>query len=234
MHIWKETEMTLPPFAMNRGDGPLSYAQNSSYQRGAVDAAKNIINEEIDTKLDLKQILSPNSTSFNLVDFGCSSGPNTILAVKVILEAIERKLKSINGLNSDQHYPEFHVFFNDQLDNDFKTLFTLLPPTKQFFAATAPGSFYGRLFPKASIHFAYSSCALCWLSKVPGELIEKASPAWNPGRIHYTGAPKQVREAYFAQYKKDVDLFLSSRGEELVSGSLMTLLVPGVPEGHCT
>ncbi|KAK7849230.1 putative s-adenosylmethionine-dependent methyltransferase [Quercus suber] len=56
------------------------------------------------------------------------------------------------------------VFFNDQFSNDFNTLFISLPPNRQYFAAGVPGSFYGRLFPKASLHFIHSSYALQWLS----------------------------------------------------------------------
>ena len=35
-----------------------------------------------------------------------------------------------------------------------------------YFVAGVPGSFYGRLFPRNSLHFAHSSYCLMWLSQV--------------------------------------------------------------------
>lgn len=78
---------------------------------------------------------------------------------------------------------------------------------------------------------AYSSCALCWLSDVPPELSDTTSPAYNGGRIHYTGASAEVAQAYSRQYKKDVKSFLVARSRELAEDGLMALIVPGVPDG---
>ncbi|KAL0409410.1 UNVERIFIED_CONTAM: Farnesoic acid carboxyl-O-methyltransferase, partial [Sesamum radiatum] len=49
------------------------------------------------------------------------------------------------------------VFFNDKVGNDFNTLFSSLPSERLYYATGVPGSFHGRLLPKASLHFAYSS-----------------------------------------------------------------------------
>ncbi|CAI9763568.1 unnamed protein product [Fraxinus pennsylvanica] len=68
-------------------------------------------------------------------------------------------------LSVSHKMPEFQVFFNDRTSNDFNTLFASLPQNKQYYAAGVPGSFYVRHFPKPSLHFAYSSCSLHWLSE---------------------------------------------------------------------
>ncbi|XVF82070.1 hypothetical protein PTKIN_Ptkin16aG0014100 [Pterospermum kingtungense] len=202
--------------AMIGGDGPNSYAQNSVFQRGIIESAKVIINEEITMKLDIQKLSSAISDTFRIADLGCSCGPNTILAIQYITEAIESKFQS-HGLTS----PEFQVFFNDQVGNDFNSLFASLPVDRKYYAAGVPGSFHGRLFPKASLHFVYSSSALHWLSKVP---------AWNKGRIHYTGAPKEVFEAYSDQFAKQVNSFLNARVQELVPGGLIAFVLPSVPD----
>ncbi|XP_011070212.2 probable S-adenosylmethionine-dependent methyltransferase At5g37990 [Sesamum indicum] len=207
---------------MNGGDGPNSYAQNSSYQRGAVDVAKPIIEAEISRKLDVKHRSSP----FRIADFGCSTGHNSFAAMKIITEAIKRKFKT-DGQTS--HIPDFQVFFNDKVTNDFNTLFSSLPPKRLYYATGIPGSFHGRLLPKSSLHFGYSSCSLNWLSKVPKEVADNASPAWIRGKIHCFGARREVLEAYSNQYAKDVEAFLDARAEELVAGGLMALIVPAVP-----
>lgn len=212
---------------MNGGNGPSSYARNSSYQKGAINAAEELLRKEIHKRLDLtKRTFS----SFTVADFGCSSGPNTLLAVDIIIQALLHKFSSSMA---NVKTPEFQVFFNDLSHTDFNALFALLPPQSQrpYFLAGVPGSFYGDLFPKASINLAYSSCALCWLSDLPTELSDATSPAYNRGRIHYTGASAEVAQAYSWQFKKNIKSFLVARSRELAEDGLMALIVPGVPDG---
>ncbi|CAK9188013.1 unnamed protein product [Ilex paraguariensis] len=90
-----ERTIKLPKsHAMNGGDENYSYGQNSSYQGGS-GCCKGIINEGVASKLDLK-LLSSSSTinPFRIADFGCSTGPNTLLAMQIIVEAEEQKFKS--------------------------------------------------------------------------------------------------------------------------------------------
>ncbi|KAI3854913.1 hypothetical protein MKX03_009071 [Papaver bracteatum] len=101
----------------------------------------------------------------------------------------------------------------------------LPPPEKPYFAAGVPGSFHSRLFPKGTLHIAHSSTSLHWLSRVPNEVLDVNSPAYNKGRIHYTNAKQEVFEAYSAQYAKDIEAFLHARAEEVISGGLVVLTV---------
>ncbi|KAL2455682.1 S-adenosyl-L-methionine-dependent methyltransferase superfamily protein [Abeliophyllum distichum] len=214
-------------YAMNGGHGSQSYTKNSSPQRGAMEAAEEIIKEEISKKLDIEKLSSSTSTrTISIGDFGCSTGPNTFLAIQNIVEAISKKFET--NL-SNFHIPEFQVYFNDRTSNDFNTLFALLPFERQYYAAGVPGSFHNRQLPMASLHFAYSSCTLHWLSEVPKEVMNHFSPAWNKGRILYYGDKKEVFNAYAHQFAKDLNSFLKARAQELVFGGLMALLVPCEP-----
>lgn len=103
----------------------------------------------------------------NIADLGCSSGPNTFYLVKQIINLIDSECKI-----KSQEEPELHVFLNDLPANDFNSVFINLSefgrkhgPTSVFFAGV-PGSFYGRLFPRNSLHFIHSSYCLHWLSQV--------------------------------------------------------------------
>ncbi|KAL0463507.1 UNVERIFIED_CONTAM: Loganic acid O-methyltransferase [Sesamum latifolium] len=205
------------------GEGPLSYAQNSSYQRGALDVAKPIIEEEIMKNLDIGRL---SSNSFWIADFGCSTGRNSFLAMQIITKAIQRKFHSERLISQ---IPDFYEFFNDQISNDFNTLFRSLPLERHYQAVGLPGNYRTRLLPKASLHFAFSSWALHWISQVPKAVADLNSPAWNKGKVDYVGARQEVYDAYSSQYAKDIQTFLEARAEELVSGGLMTLLIPGVP-----
>lgn len=62
-------------------------------------------------------------------------------------------------------------------------------------------------------------------------MLDKDSPAWNQGRIHYTNAPEVVVEAFAAQFAKDLGMFLDAREKELVEGSMMVLILPSSPDG---
>ncbi|KAL0463513.1 UNVERIFIED_CONTAM: Loganic acid O-methyltransferase [Sesamum latifolium] len=215
---------------MTGGEGPLSYAHNSSYQRSVMDVVKPIIEEEITKKLDITQLSSNGlMDSLWIADFGCSTGHNSFLAMQMITKAIENRFQSETSM-IDSPSPEFYVFFNDHVKNDFNTLFRSLPSERHYQAAGLPGNFQERLLPKASLHFAFSSWALHWLSQVPKAVTDPNSPAWNKGKIGYVGARQEVYDAYSNQFAKDIESFLEARAQELVSGGLMALLVPAYPK----
>nr|POE73595.1 putative s-adenosylmethionine-dependent methyltransferase at5g38100 [Quercus suber] len=213
---------------MNSGDGTNSYTKNSYFQRAATNVVKAKIDDVIAEKLDVKKNSSTSESTFRLADLGCSVGPNTFITMQNIIDVVQQKYQS-QGLAS--HMPEFQVFFNDHASNDFNTLFASLPPRRSYFATGVPGSFHGRLFPESSLHFVHSSYALQWLSKLPEELLNKNSAAWNKGRVHYASAPDEVAQAYTDQFAKDITTFLDCRAKELVVGGLMVLIMPGIPNG---
>ncbi|KAL3502064.1 hypothetical protein ACH5RR_036513 [Cinchona calisaya] len=215
-------------FPMNGGDGAFSYAKNSNYQREASNTLKEMIEEAIAEGLDTMSLISSSNT-FRVVDLGCSVGPNTYITMQNVIEAVEKKYNSQGHDGSNKL--QFQVFFNDHVSNDFNTLFASLPPERQYFAAGVPGSFYDQLFPSTSIHFTHSSYALQWLSKLPDELLDRNSPAWNKGRIHYTGASNEVVNAYASQFEKNMESFLKARATEIVSGGVVVIIMPGIPAG---
>lgn len=92
-------------------------------------------------------------STFCIVDFRCSIGPNTFYAVQDITLLAQHKYSSSYDM-------EFKVFFNDFVANDFNNLFASLPSNKKYHLAATPGSFHGQLFLRASINVAYSSSVL--------------------------------------------------------------------------
>ncbi|GFP95945.1 probable S-adenosylmethionine-dependent methyltransferase at5g38780 [Phtheirospermum japonicum] len=214
---------------MNGGDDTFSYVKNSTLQRDGLIAAKDAIKEALTRNLDINALLL-STTTFTIADLGCSVGPNTFFAAQVIIETVEHTLSQYSPKKL-----EFQVCFNDLTTNDFNTLFASLPDHRTYLAAGVPGSFYGRLFPSSSIHVAYTSSSLHWLSRLPVELEDKKSPAWNPGRIHYTGgAPEAVVRAYTNQFEEDMAAFLRARSQEMAAGGMVVILMPGVPDGVLT
>ncbi|XP_047952621.1 loganic acid O-methyltransferase-like isoform X2 [Salvia hispanica] len=202
---------------MNGGSGTYSYARNSTWQRKGALIVEDAIKEAVMESLDLPKVLCDSNNTFVVADLGCSVGPNTFYAMDTIIEAVQRKCNNNSSL-------EFQVAFNDRIGNDFNTLFASLPEhgrNRNYFAAAVPGSFYGRLFPSSSIHIAYSSASLNWLSKVP--------ECSNAAKIHYSGAPDAVARAYEAQFEEDMEAFFRCRAREIAVGGLMLFNMAAVP-----
>ncbi|KAI4386511.1 hypothetical protein MLD38_004439 [Melastoma candidum] len=216
-------------FPMNGGDGPNSYTLNSSFQRSAADSTRAKIVEVIMERLDHTEFPPTAAKVFAIADLGCSVGPNTFFAVEEFVRSVQETYLS-QGISSSG-LPQFQAFFNDQVNNDFNTLFVSLPPDRSYFAAGVPGSFHGRLFPDSSLHFVHSSYALHWLSKLPEELLDPNSPAFNKGRVHYTGGPDEVRKAYETQFAIDMAAFLRARSKEILGGGFLAVIMPGIPAG---
>ncbi|KAL6212888.1 hypothetical protein ACLB2K_018103 [Fragaria x ananassa] len=229
---------------MNKGNGEASYAQNSKVQNKILTIAKPIIEEAL-----LKLLGSNNDTaldSMGIADLGCSSGPNTLLLISEIMDVIRAKLSS-GLLHPSSSSMEFRVFLNDLFRNDFNTVFMSLPAfhsklkeddrykrvfgaNPNLFISAVPGSFYGRLFPRNSLHFVHSSSSLHWLSQVPPSLDSTAGTALNKGKIYISkSSPQCVLDAYSLQFHKDFSMFLKSRAEEIVGGGRMVLSFMGRP-----
>ncbi|XWS69496.1 hypothetical protein CRYUN_Cryun04dG0184000 [Craigia yunnanensis] len=209
------------------GHGTNSYSNNSSYQRLAANIVTKKIEDAIMMKLDVESFCST-SNIIRIADFGCGVGSNTLTAMQDLLEIVRKKYMS---QCPPSQMPEFQLVFNDQFANDFNTLFTSLPQEKEYFVAGMPGSFHKQVLPSSTLHLAHCSYSLHWLSRLPKELRDEHSPAWNKGRIHYTSAPKEVLNAYATQFAEDLDNFLNARAQEIVSGGMVVIVGSSIPDG---
>ncbi|KAI4313848.1 hypothetical protein L6164_026795 [Bauhinia variegata] len=127
--------------------------------------------------------------------------------------------------------PQSYAMKGEVLTAIPKTLpFRILPASRKYFAAAAPGSFFGRLFPRETLHFVHSSASLHWLSEVPEKIADRNSDAWNKGRIYCVNSPKEVADAYAAQQRKDLENFMHARAQELVSNGLMVIRMAAAPD----
>uniref|UniRef100_A0A224X4D8 S-adenosylmethionine-dependent methyltransferase n=1 Tax=Hypericum tomentosum TaxID=1137039 RepID=A0A224X4D8_9ROSI len=215
--------------APNGGESKFSYKQNSFIPREATKSVIWAVEEAIAESLDVKSLLS-STTTFRIADLGCSIGPNTFDHVETVINAVKLKLQS-QALASKTL--DFQVFFNDLPSNDFNTLFRSLPHAggRGYYACGIPDSFYCRLFPNSSLHFAHCLHAVQYLSRVPPELLDKASPAFNRGRVSYVNAPRAVEDAYVRQFDEDLETFLGFRAQEIVVGGMIVVLVKVAPSG---
>ncbi|XP_065867888.1 probable caffeine synthase MTL2 [Euphorbia lathyris] len=213
---------------MNGGEGENSYYSNSLFQKKVILIAKPILEESI-AQLCEKSL----SECLTMVDMGCSSGPNTLLPLREIIETIDSTFTKFN-----KKPPNLQYFLNDLPGNDFNTIFrSLLPNFQQKLEkekgskfehcsiGAMSGSFYGRLFPPNSLHFVHSSSSLHWRSQVPEGLVSESGIPLNKGGTFYVteSSPISVQKAYRDQFEKDFTKFLKSRSIEMVCGGQMVL-----------
>lgn len=166
-----------------------------------------------------------------VADLGCSSGPNTLAVVSMVLDALAGRC--------EKKPVRVQFFLNDLPGNDFNLVFRSLEhfnevvgkdrgeaPLPPYYVAGLPGSFYTRLFPDRSVHIFHSSYGLMIRSRVPEELVSGAIV--NEGNVYiWETTPPSVVKAYQEQFRKDFSLFLELRHTELVAGGQMVLTFLG-------
>lgn len=62
-------------------------------------------------------------------------------------------------------------------------------------------------------------------------MLDKRSPSWNKGRVHYSNSRAEVAEAFADQFSEDLGKFLKLRAHEIVKGGLLALILPGRTNG---
>ncbi|CAA2975347.1 jasmonate O-methyltransferase-like [Olea europaea var. sylvestris] len=215
---------------MNKGEGETSYAKNSVVQKKIISVATSIIKEEVQKCLEKNY-----PDSMGIADLGCSSGPNSLMVISDLIDTIYA-----TSNQKEIPLPELRVSLNDLPGNDFNNIFISLPEfynqlkmeknigPEGCFISGVPGSFYGRLFPKKSLHFVHSSSSLHWLSQVPRVLYANILKPLNKGKIYISNSsPRSVLDAYLSQFKRDFSLFMKSRSEEMVVDGHMVLSFMG-------
>lgn len=149
-------------------EGKTSYANNSDFQRVIASVTSKA---RRDMAAALYRAMG-RPASLAIADLGCATGPNALLMVSDAVEAVlAENRKGRRAGEEEDEPPQLHVFLNDLPANDFNAVFRLLPSsplaaTGCCFVSAWPGSFYGRLFPQASLDYVVSSSSLHFLSKV--------------------------------------------------------------------
>jgi hypothetical protein len=163
------------------GDGEFSYQRMGVLQAYAIRRLEPLMAEAV------KQISLPEQGPLHIADFGCSTGRNSINYINFIVNCVADRYVDKAGENNGHVtcMPEMLVSFIDLPGNDFNNLIQLLASeaktakvlagsvngadvrrARSYFSAITAGSFYNRLLPKESMHFAISTFSLHWLSQV--------------------------------------------------------------------
>ncbi|XXG77275.1 hypothetical protein AAC387_Pa08g1458 [Persea americana] len=168
----------------------------------AISKARSMVEDSV---LNLYGSSFPESLS--IVDLGCSSGPNTLLVIKEIIDVTHERCSHLQRSMPEKRRPSLleHVSLQG-----------------------CPVSFYGRLFPIYFLDFVHSSYSVHWLSQVPQGLQSDMGLPLSKGNIYMAkSSPPAVCKAYLDQFQSDFSLFLKLRSEEMTCEGRMVLTLMG-------
>ncbi|KAK6258312.1 hypothetical protein SCA6_012786 [Theobroma cacao] len=217
---------------MNSGDKETSYGTCSLPQEIVLPKARPILEDTI------KDMFSNVSSTdcIKVADLGCSSGPNTFMAISIVVDTFHEMCQQAQLKTS----PEFQVFLNDLPENDFNNVFRSVASFTDrikkgkgdkfglCFVTGVPGSFYGRLFPNRSLHLVHSSYSVNWLSKACISFHVPDGIGNNKGSVYMAeSSPPNVFKAHSRQFKEDFSTFLKLRSQEMIPGGRMVLTFNG-------
>ncbi|CAF4519021.1 unnamed protein product [Rotaria sp. Silwood2] len=143
---------------------------------------------------------------FFIVDYGCSQGANSVVAIQTIIQAIQRKYGTITS-------DKICTVLNDLPSNDWLTLFQTF--ARLSFSCLASGkSFYEQILPSNTVQFGYTSTAIHWLSKKPCNLSRHC--------FAFAGqSTDEEKTMWGKQAAEDYELFLQHRSNELKKGAIL-------------
>ena len=151
-----------PGCATAGGEGKASYSCNLQVQRGVGACLQPSLQDTL-----LRHFSPPPGAGpIHYADFGCAVGTNTIDYARFVCDILSRR-PELSGRDVVCHLA-------DLPSNDVNTLFNQLPPTaghgdgeeRTWFAGGVPGSQFGRMFPRSSLHIAISTLSLQFLPEV--------------------------------------------------------------------
>ncbi len=150
-----------------------------------------------------------------IADYGSSQGRNSLAPMAAAIDVLRERLGPDRSIS---------VVHTDVPENDFSALFQTLNTdpnsylrTHQAVFASAVGrSFYQQILPPSSITLGWSSWAVQWLSRSPGEIPDQIQVALSRDAT--------ARRAFSQQSAEDWRDFLTARGRELCPGGRLAIL----------
>lgn len=196
------------------------YDAHSTLQRRAIESVAPLIAQAIE-KTPLPAVEEP----FTLVDYGCSEGRNSMVAMQYAVEALRKRLSNQcvrivhNDLPTNNFNGLFHNLWKHDGDSHSQGYLKDDAEGERTFVYASGTSFYEQVMPRQSVHFGFSSFSVHWLSRIP--------PVSMPEHIYHPRARGKARQELAEQAESDWRTFLANRACELAPGGHLVLNVPG-------
>lgn len=215
------------------GTGKYSLATQGCFD--VIERAYTTVNAALNSMLSLKE--SKNDlTPLLYCDYGAADGGTSIPLWRRVLNSTHERFPS----------RQMHLVYEDQPNNDWKSLFYytqdrlqvpgrldkdafISPELKDNVFITASGtSFHDQCLPSNSVDFGFSATAMHWLSNKPATLPSDA--------IHHTQIDESnsAHQAYAQQAARDWENILLKRAAEMKVGASMVIVnFCRTKEGYC-
>jgi len=138
----------------------------SSYNRDSNTQHEDFV-RSLDTLLECIDAAEVERTQlYSLIDYGCSLGANSILAMNRLIQYIHEH-KSVDA---------FSAYHNDLPSNDFNALLNTLGRSShnyqnisgcRAFTQLVPASFFQQVVPDRQIDLGFTVAAVHWLTRIP-------------------------------------------------------------------
>jgi hypothetical protein len=201
------------------------YDRNSTAQFSSIQA----LQEWVDDAVANLPLPDP-PQMITVLDLGSSEGRNAIQLMATIVKQLRRR--------TDQ---PVRTIYSDLPTNNFNQLFSNLEDARRavlfpagVYAGAVGGSFYSRLLPPETVHFATSFNSIQWLDRLPVAPLPDSVVCRrpHPPRQGFTVSP-EATAAFSRQADQDLVRFLSARARELVPGGKLLLASPGDTDQAC-
>ncbi|HUQ62702.1 MAG TPA: hypothetical protein VM121_02980 [Acidimicrobiales bacterium] len=188
------------------------YDEHSEYQARVAQSGAALIDEVAGTAT------LPEHGTFVLVDYGCSTGANSIGAARTALSAVRKRraLQSVAVVHNDVVTNDFNELFANVETRDDSYL-TLDGPRPLVLGAAR--SFFEPVVPTGSAHLGLSFSAAHWLRSQPAVDV--------PEGFYFSEATGEVRAVLAAEAAADWATFLSARAEDLAAGGRLLVQMVG-------
>jgi len=147
-----------------------------------------------------------------IADYGSSQGSNSMVPMALAIDTLKgRRDIPVSVVHTDLPCNDFNALFAQCAES---TGSYLCNRTEVYSYATGK-SFYGQLFPEATVCLGWSSIAVHWLSRVPCIL---------PGHIWTSRAQGDLRKKFAQVAQEDWAAFLLHRAKEIRPGGALVLV----------
>jgi hypothetical protein len=202
----------MPADPTGKMEGGGEYSRHSQAQHSAGSLGLPLLQEAVAAVLASPGARPPAGAPAVVADLGAAGGRNELTPMAT----------AVSGLRAGGLDAPIVVVHTDIATNDFTTLFETVERspdsyllTPDVFAFAAGLSFYGRIFPAATVLLGWSAIAVHWLSRVPEPI---------PDHVYCAFATGSARDAFARQSAADWDAFLTARADELRPGGQLVVV----------
>jgi len=190
------------------------YAKATRGARDVIERAIPLIKDAI-TRMGLKD----DGSTFRAADMGCADGGTSMSMWREVLTEVRRQTPSrpIEIVYTDLPRNDFsEVFRNVHNQTDLKSYYDEVPDVYPFASGT---SFHQAIFPRESLHLAFSATATHYISKAPCNISN---------HVHMVGAQGHELQRWQDIGRIEWERLLHLRAGELATGGRLVFLNFGI------